>query len=181
MPYFVNSANIYSMSKMQIKQIDKIDLDDIMEIETLTYPNHHWSKASFENEIENKLANYKCAITSKGIITGFYGFWQILEEAHITNIATHPDYRKKGVATFLMLDLVNECYKKMIKYITLEVRESNIPAISLYDKFGFSTIGTRKNYYQDNNENALIMFTENIWYDKFKTNYNKIKEDFNGR
>lgn len=165
------------MSKLLIKQIDKIDLDDIMEIEELSHPDHHWSRVSFENEIENKLANYRCTLTPQGIITGFYGFWQILEEAHITNIAVHPDYRRQGMASFLMLDLINECYAKMIKYITLEVRESNIPAISLYDKFGFSAIGTRKKYYQDNNEDALIMFTENIWYNKFKDNYNIIKEE----
>ena len=77
-----------------------------------------------------------------------------------------------------MINIVDECYKQMIKYITLEVRESNISAISLYDKFGFSTIGVRKKYYQDNDENALILFTENIWYDKFKLNYNKIKKEY---
>lgn len=162
-----------------MKKIEKIDLDDIIEIEELTNPSHHWSRNSFENEIENKLANYKCSLTPQGVITGFYGFWQIIEEAHITTFSVHPNFRRQGIAKFMMLDLINECYKKKIKYITLEVRESNVPAISLYDKFGFSTIGTRKNYYQDNNENALIMFTENIWYDKFKMNYNKIKEESN--
>ena len=64
----------------------------------------------------------------------------------------------------------------MIKYVTLEVRESNIAAISLYEKNGFKSIGTRKGYYQDNNENALIMFTENIWHEKFKMLYNQNKE-----
>ena len=54
-------------------------------------------------------------------------------------------------------------------------------AKALYEKFGFSTIGMRKKYYQDNNEDALIMFTENIWYDKFKSNYKKLKEEFYGQ
>ena len=62
----------------------------------------------------------------------------------------------------------------MIKYITLEVRVSNVAAISLYEKFGFKSIGVRKKYYQDNNEDALIMFTENIWHEKFKTVYNSL-------
>ena len=61
----------------------------------------------------------------------------------------------------------------MVKYITLEVRVSNIAAIGLYEKYGFRSLGTRKGYYQDNNEDALIMWTENIFYDKFKENYNK--------
>ncbi len=167
--------------KVSIKDIAEIDLDEVMEIEEVSYPNHHWSRVSFENEISNKLATYRCALTPKGDMAGFYGFWQILEEAHITTIATHPDFRRQGVAKTLMFDIIDECYKKMIKYITLEVRESNIAAISLYDKFGFSTIGTRKKYYQDNNEDALIMFTENIWYDKFKSNYKKLKEEFYGQ
>ena len=167
------------MKDLSLRKIKKSDLDAIMVIEELVYPEHHWSKESFENEIENNLANYKCAVGKDGIIKGFYGFWQILEEAHITTIATHPDYQRQGIAKILMTDIVEECYKKMIKYITLEVRESNVPAISLYDKFGFSTIGTRKKYYQDNNEDALIMWTENIFYDKFKTNYSKVTQGQN--
>jgi ribosomal-protein-alanine N-acetyltransferase len=169
------------MINVTIKEITQIDLDEVMEIEMLSYPNHYWSRTSFESEISNKLATYKCALSPKGNIAGFYGFWQILEEAHITTFATHPEFRRQGVANALMIDVIAECYKKMIKYITLEVRESNIAAISLYDKFGFSTIGTRKKYYQDNNEDALIMFTENIWYDKFKNNYNEIKAEYYGK
>ena len=84
----------------------------------------------------------------------------------------HPYLNKQ-----LMLHLIDECYEQMIKYITLEVRVSNIPAINLYEKFGFSSVGVRKKYYQDNNEDALIMFTENIWYEKFKTVYNKLLEN----
>ena len=83
------------------------------------------------------------------------------------------------LAQVLMLRAIEDCYKDMIKYITLEVRESNTPAISLYEKFLFESIGMRKNYYQDNGENAIIMFTQNIWYDKFKNNFNSIKENIN--
>ena len=79
--------------------------------------------------------------------------------------------------------IIDDCYKNNIKYLTLEVRVSNIPAIKLYEKYGFQSLGTRKGYYQDNNEDALIMWTENIFYDKFKSiyeanlnNLNQIKE-----
>ena len=72
---------------------------------------------------------------------------------------------------------IEDCYKNGIKYITLEVRVSNIKAIGLYEKYGFKSLGTRKQYYQDNNEDALIMWTENIFYDKFKTLYNKNTEN----
>ena len=77
----------------------------------------------------------------------------------------------------MLFAIIDDCYKAKIKYITLEVRESNVAAISLYEKNGFKSIGTRKGYYQDNNENALIMFTENIWYDKFKLRYNELRKE----
>ena len=76
-----------------------------------------------------------------------------------------------------MIKLIEDCYQEKIKYITLEVRESNVAAISLYDKNGFVSIGERKGYYQDNNEDALIMFTENIWYQKFSLLYNQNKKE----
>ena len=73
----------------------------------------------------------------------------------------------------MLKTIVDECYKNMAKYITLEVRVGNKPAIRLYEKYGFKSLGTRKGYYQDNNEDALIMWTENIFYDKFKLEYEK--------
>ena len=163
---------------IRIRKADVNDLDEILETENIVYPSHHWSRDSYEKELTNNLAHYGCAVNSDGKIIGHYGFWQIFEEAHITTIEVRPEYRKQKVGTAMMIAIVDECYRQMIKYITLEVRESNISAISLYDKFGFSTIGVRKKYYQDNDENALILFTENIWYDKFKMNYNKIKNEY---
>ena len=77
----------------------------------------------------------------------------------------------------------DECYKNMVKYLTLEVRVSNIPAINLYEKYSFKSLGTRKGYYQNNNEDALIMWTENIFWDKFKIKYDenvkRLKEQIN--
>ena len=80
-----------------------------------------------------------------------------------------------------MVTLLNQCYKDMIKYITLEVRVGNKAAISLYEKYGFKSLGVRKGYYQDNNEDALIMWTENIFYDKFKSGYDKNTCDLKGK
>ena len=163
---------------VKIEKMTREKLSEVVEIEKLVHPNHHWSRDSFLNEIQNKLANYFCLTDTKtNKILGYAGFWEILEEAHITSIAVHPDYRRLGLATILLKHIVKSCYKKMIKYITLEVRASNIPAISLYEKFGFKSVGRRKKYYQDNNEDALIMFTENIWFDTFKTNFIKIEQE----
>lgn len=157
--------------------MEKSDVENVVALEALSYGEHHWSKESFYNELANNLAHYYCAVDEEGKLLGYGGCWHIFEEAHITTLSVHPDFRKRKVAQSLVFRIVDDCYKNKIKYITLEVRESNVPAISLYEKNGFKSIGTRKNYYQDNNENALIMFTENIWYEKFKTRYNELRTE----
>ena len=158
-----------------IKKMEKPDVDDIFEIEKAAYGEHHWSKESFYNELDNNISNYFVAqIPETRKIVGYLGSWFIVDECHITNVAVTPDFRRQNIAQQLLTALIDECYKNMIKYITLEVRVSNVAAISLYEKFGFKSIGVRKKYYQDNNEDALIMFTENIWHEKFKTVYNSL-------
>lgn len=159
----------------------KSDIDGVIAIEAKAYGEHHWSKESFLNELSNELARYYSAFDEEGNLVGYAGCWQILEECHITNIAVNPEYRRKHIGEALLKTIIDGCYKEMIKYITLEVRVSNIPAIGLYEKYSFKSLGTRKGYYQNNNEDALIMWTENIFYDKFKVRYNKNLEQLKGK
>ena len=173
------SAKGVIMEQFKILKLQKDDIDDVLGIEELVRPKHHWSKDSFYNELANNLAAYFGIKNENDILAGYIGIWKIIDEAHITTLAVHPDFQRRQLAQALIIQAVEECYKNMIKYITLEVRESNEPAINLYEKFLFDSIGVRKNYYQDNNENAIIMFTQNIWYDKFKNNYNLIKNGIN--
>ena len=165
------------MRKFTIEKMQTDDVGDVFKIEEMIRPNHHWSKESFYNELANNLARYWCIKDENKKICAYIGYWMICEEAHITTLGVHPEYRRLQLAQALMIKAIEDCYGEMIKYITLEVRESNNPAISLYEKFLFDSIGVRKNYYQDNGENALIMFTQNIWYDKFKNNFKMLKEN----
>ena len=161
------------------------DIEDVVKIEAASYGEHHWAKSSFYDEMNNNLAKYYCAKTFEGNTIAYAGTWNIIDETHITTIAVDPENRRKHIGEALIVKILEDCYEAKIKYLTLEVRESNIPAIELYKKYGFSSLGTRKGYYQDNNESALIMWTENIFYDKFKalfeenrknlTNYIEIK------
>ncbi len=167
------------MQQVKVEKITKGDVDEVFELEILIHPEHHWSKESFYNELSNNLAYYYCIKDEKNKIFAYIGFWLIIDESHITTLAVHPDYRKMQLAQILLIQMIQICYKNMVKYITLEVRESNIPAIRLYEKFLFESIGMRKNYYQDNGENAIIMFTQNIWYDKFKNNFAQLKSLIN--
>lgn len=118
-----------------------------------------WTLDSITNELNNPLAKYIIAedLETNEVI-GFVGIWIIAGEGDITNIAVNPNYRKQGVASNLLLNLLDICKSLNCNNITLEVRESNIPAQNLYKKFDFKEEGIRKGYYSDNGENAIIMW-----------------------
>ena len=162
---------------LKIIPMQKEYLDEVIKLEEQAYGEHHWSKESFFNELNNQLAKYYCAFDEQGELVGYCGCWQIMEEAHITNVAVSPNHRRQNVGEALLIAIIKSCYKEMFKYLTLEVRVSNEPAIKLYEKYGFKSLGVRKGYYQDNNEDALIMWTENIFYDKFKGIYEQNLEN----
>ena len=166
--------------EIKIQPMQREEVEDVLKIEEQAYGDHHWSKNSFYGELSNDLAHYYSAFDIDGNLVGYAGSWQILDEAHITTIAVNPDLQRKKIGEALLNKLLQVCYKNEIKYITLEVRVSNTAAISLYEKYGFKSLGVRKGYYQNNNEDALIMWTENIFWDKFKLlyqeNIEKLKE-----
>ncbi len=164
------------MDKFRIEKMTLASLDEVMVIEALAYGEHHWSRDSFVAEINNQISQYNCAISQDGHCAGYMGLWKIIDEAHITNLAIHPQYRRKGAARALLLNGLEECYKDKIKYLTLEVRVSNEAAIKLYESFGFKSLGVRKKYYQNNNEDALIMWSENIFNESYKKRYQAMKE-----
>lgn len=165
---------------VRIEKMKQSDIEAVIAIEAKAYGEHHWSKESFFNELSNELARYYSAFDDSGNLVGYAGNWQILEEAHITNIAVDPEFKRKHIGEALLTRIINDCYTNGVKFITLEVRVSNTPAINLYKKYGFKSLGTRKGYYQNNNEDALIMWTENIFYDKFKVLYEKNLEQLKG-
>ena len=118
-----------------------------------------WTLDSITNELNNPLAKYIIAENLEtNEVIGFVGVWIIAGEGYITNIAVNPKYRKHGVASNLLLNLLDICKSLNCNDITLEVRESNIPAQNLYKKFDFKEEGIRKGYYSDNGENAIIMW-----------------------
>lgn len=120
-----------------------------------------WTATDFQRELDNPSCHYFVSQFNNQLI-GYLGYWQILEEAHITAIAVHPDFQKRHAAQQMMCKMLQDCLKRNINWITLEVKESNIKAQNLYHKFGFSVLGRRKNYYQADKQDALIMWTENI-------------------
>ena len=133
------------------------DIDAIAEIDRLCFAMP-WSRDAYARELRaNKLAFYIVA-EEDGEIIGFAGLWGIIEEGHITNVAVHPAYRKKGLGRLLVSRLIEVSETYGIEKYTLEVRPSNEAAIALYTKLGFIAVGRRPRYYEDNGEDALIMW-----------------------
>ncbi|MBA3450996.1 MAG: ribosomal protein S18-alanine N-acetyltransferase [Chloroflexia bacterium] len=98
----------------------------------------------------------------RGPLIGFAGMWMAFDEAHITTIGIEPRYRGHGLGELLLLSLIDEARKRFIRWLTLEVRVSNVSAQALYRKYGFTVHGSRKRYYSDNNEDALIMWSRSL-------------------
>ena len=140
---------ILKMTKEHIKDVHKIEED------SFSIP---WSEKAFYDELtKNKMAIYIVAKKDNEII-GYGGMWHVINEGHITNVAVKKEYRGKGVGSKIIgafIDIANE--KEMIG-ITLEVRVSNDIAKNLYKKNGFIMEGIRKEYYEDNKEDAIIMW-----------------------
>ncbi len=120
-----------------------------------------WSRESFWQEAANENTCYLLVLWNEKII-GYAGAWLVAEEAQITNVAIHPDYRNKGAATRLMARMIEEVKSRGASAMTLEVRPSNSAALALYKKFGLKSVGRRKGYYQDNGEDAIIMWNTNL-------------------
>lgn len=142
---------------IEIREMAIEDIDGVLEVEKKSFTTP-WSRESFKMEVEkNKLARYMVARVNDKVV-GYGGFWLIIGEAHITNIAVDTDYRGKGIGNLLLKSLILLAGTLDCNSMTLEVRESNIVAQNLYKKYGFLPAGIRKNYYSDVGEDAIIMW-----------------------
>ena len=131
-------------------------LSGVLAIEQESFPTP-WSRYAFYGELLNDFAFYIVAVCGDKVI-GYAGMWLILDEAHITNLAVHPDYRQRGIGRSLMQELENKAVLHGAGSMTLEVRPSNNIAKGLYSSLGFSQEGRRRGYYSDTGEDALIMW-----------------------
>ena len=141
--------------EIQIRKMELADLETITENLETDFDNF-WNASIFKQELINENSYYLVALVDNKIV-GFAGYMLILDEADITNIVVRKDMRNKKIATKLLSELLKTLEPmEKIEVVTLEVNENNIPAITLYENFGFDKVGLRKNYY-DNHENAIIM------------------------
>jgi len=134
------------------------DIEQICAIEQEAFPTP-WSAEAFYNELmNNHFAYYIVLENGDGEIIGYGGMWTIMDEAHITNIAIRKPFQGMKLGEKLLGKLQDKAVDLGIMRMTLEVRVTNHIAHGLYEKMGFYSVGTRKGYYTDNNEDAVIMW-----------------------
>ena len=143
---------------MMIVRMNESHVSAVAELEKLCFSDP-WSENSVVSELKNKLALWLVA-EEEGRVSGYIGSQTCGDESDVMNVAVHPDFRRRGIAEALVNRLVEELKAIDSHSLTLEVRASNVPAISLYEKMGFSEVGRRKNYYRNPREDALIMRKE---------------------
>jgi len=152
-------AEYEKKNKAEFQSMSLDDIDQVVEIENLSFASP-WSRESFESELlKNKLARYIVAKVN-GKVAAYGGMWIILDEAHITNIAVHPEFRERKIGEKLVKEMLRTAKENKAEHITLEVRASNDAARKLYKKLGFKDSGIRKGYYADTGEDAVIMWNE---------------------
>lgn len=121
-------------------------VQEIAEIEKVSFKTP-WSTQMIADELKNPLAHY-FVIEKDAQVVAYMGFYRILDEAHITNIAVKPDEKRKGFGKKLLEFALNDMVENGVSKVTLEVNEHNVPAINLYESFGFKLAGRRKKYYE---------------------------------
>ena len=165
------------MSSIIFRQMKENDVARVAELERICFRTP-WSYNSLLGELSNDVAYYIVAVEGD-LIIGYAGVWIMFDEAHMTNIAVDPDYRKRGVATGMILSLMKEGLKRGAERMTLEVRENNHSAQRLYASLGFAYAGMRKHYYTDTGENALILWNDCIidTYERFCSSKETSKEE----
>lgn len=143
---------------MIIRQMKSNDIPAIAELEKLCFSDP-WSENSIASELCNPLS-YWLVAEDNGKIAGYVGSQSVLDAADMMNLAVSPDCRQQGVAQALVKELMRHLHKNKVIALLLEVRVSNTPAISLYEKLGFVQVGRRPKYYHNPREDALILRKE---------------------
>ncbi len=153
---------------LELQSLTEAHLSALVELDQTCFGGL-WTLDAYQRELASPNSNLLGLISplSPVSLLGMGCFWSILEEAHITILAVHPQYQRQGMGQALLFSLLKTAHDRGLERATLEVRASNLSAINLYQKFGFKTAGRRRRYYQDNDEDALILWLGDIQHPQF--------------
>ncbi|MBR6522754.1 MAG: ribosomal protein S18-alanine N-acetyltransferase [Oscillospiraceae bacterium] len=140
---------------MELVKLTEAHIPQMVELEKTCF-SLPWTADMIKSELNNPSCLYLAAVDGDTLV-GYIGVQTVLDEGYINNVAVRPEYRRQGIAAALISLLVEQARAIGLAFLTLEVRENNAPAISLYEKLGFTTVGKRKNYYEKPREDAILM------------------------
>ena len=147
------------MPPLSVDRMRPEDLDEVLVIEHASF-SMPWSRGAFLYEMQqNSVA--KCWVMRDGArVAGYLCLLEIADEIHITNVAVHPAWRRRGMARALLTGVLEDARRRRLRLVILEVRPTNTEARGLYTSFGFRVVGRRRGYYYDTGEDALVMQAE---------------------
>ena len=183
--YFVKILEINPLKQSQVKEIvalDQICLGGLWTAEGYTREIDSPNSSLLTLNIRDReySQGYQSAKEADCSIIGIACLWSILEEAHITLLAVHPDYYRQGLGSLLLLALLQDAIARKLAWATLEVNVNNKKALNLYRKFGFEVVGTRKKYYQSTGDDASILWLKKLQHPSFKASLAQWQQDIKG-
>lgn len=168
---------VKEITRIEITPMSATDIAAVLEIEHRSFPTP-WPRDAYVHELENNRTAVYMVARREEIVVGYAGMWVVLDEAHITTIAVDPPQRGQGIGEGLLIAMIEQAGERGARWMQLEVRRSNAVAQALYRKYGFRDVGVRRNYYSDNGEDAIVMWTGNIWEQAFRDRYEDLKRAF---
>jgi len=158
---------------VELRKMRREDLPAVMTIERECFPLP-WRESAYLTELANRSAYYLVACSAPGIV-GYAGMWIITDESHITTLGVAGDSRRQKVGEQLLVGILDEAARRGARRATLEVRQNNIAAQELYEKYGFTPAAIRRGYYTDNHENAVVMWVHDMLSPTFRARYRALK------
>jgi [ribosomal protein S18]-alanine N-acetyltransferase len=150
-------------------------LDQLVDLDRLCF-GKLWSRDQYQRELDSPNSDI-IGLTQGETLLAYGCVWAILDEAHITIVAVHPDYPRQRLGTSILIGLMKSAIARNLARATLEVRVSNQAAIGLYEKFGFDTAGRRKKYYEDTGEDALILWKGRIQGAEYQSQLQNLQQN----
>jgi [ribosomal protein S18]-alanine N-acetyltransferase len=162
------ARDLPNMSELdvQLTPMRRRHLRSVLRIEAQVYPRP-WSLSLFMSELALRATRIYTVARAQGVVVGYCGLMLTGDDAHVTTIAVDPAFHRSKVATRMLLHMARSAREREARHMTLEVRVSNHGAQELYRGFGFRPAGIRKNYYIETNEDALIMWADDIDTDEY--------------
>jgi ribosomal-protein-alanine N-acetyltransferase len=165
--------------EVQLVPMRRRHLRSVLRIEAQVYPRP-WSLSLFVSELALRATRVYYVARVDGLVVGYAGLMLAGDDAHVTTIAVDPAWQRRGIASRLLLNCARVAKERGARHLTLEVRVSNAPAQALYRQFGFHPAGVRRGYYVETNEDALVMWAENIDGDEYAERLARIEEKVPG-